>query len=176
MPITKAQKIEILDKLKDRISRSKSIIFSGFDKLTVQDSESIRKELRSEGGEMIVAKKTLIDLALKQSGMDKVNTRKLDSRVAVVFGFKDEVSPVKVLDRFKKEAEEKIAFLGGYVEGDYLSGKEVAMLASIPSRQELYANMVGSMNAPVSGFVNVLAGSMRSFVYALKAIEEKKAS
>jgi len=68
-----------------------------------------------------------------------------------------------------------VSFLGGILEGKFLSKEEVLALAKLPSKQELYAKVVGSLNAPISGFVNVLAGNIRGLVNVLKAIEEKKA-
>jgi large subunit ribosomal protein L10 len=85
------------------------------------------------------------------------------------------VAPAKVLKDFQKENEEiSLEFKGGILEGKFIQPTEVAALAEVPGRQELYARLVGSLNAPVSGFVNVLAGNLRSLLYALKAIEETK--
>ena len=90
------------------------------------------------------------------------------------FGYEDEVVPAKIVDEFKKTHEEQINFIGGVLENNFLSAEKIQELAKLPSKQELYAKIVGSLNAPISGFVNVLAGNMRNLVYVLKAIEEKK--
>jgi large subunit ribosomal protein L10 len=101
----------------------------------------------------------------------------MDGQLAAIFGYEDEVAPAKVVDTFlaDKENAGKIAFLGGVLEGRFIDKDQVTALAKIPSREELYAKLVGSMNAPVSGFVNALAGNLRNLVGVLKAIEEKKA-
>ena len=80
-----------------------------------------------------------------------------------------------VIYDFKKTNEEKVKFLGGILENKYLKEEEVEELAQIPSKNELYAKIVGSINAPVSGFVNALSGNLKNLVYVLKAVEEKKA-
>jgi len=174
MPKTKLQKGEILRDLKEKISRSKSVVFAKFEKLTVNEAETLRKELRKEKSEYYVAKKTLIGLAFKDAGLE-IETKKFDGQTAVVFGYEDEVVPAKLVGKYKKELEDKVGFFGGVLENKFINAAEVANLASLPGKTELYAKLVGTLNAPVAGFVNALAGNIRNFVQVLKAIEEKKA-
>jgi len=174
MPKSKIQKQEILRNLTERIKKSKSIVFTGFNALGVHDNEELRDKLRQENGEYYVAKKTLLERALKEQGIENLDTKTLDGKLAVIFSYNDEVSPAKVVDNFRKDKEDKIFFLGGILEGKLLSKTEVEALAKLPSKQELLSRLVGSLNAPVSGFVNVLAGNLRGLVTVLKAIEEKK--
>ena len=174
MPKSKIQKQEILRNLTERIKRSKSIVFTGFNALGVKDNEILRAKLREENGEYYVAKKTLLERALKEQGIENLDTKTLDGKLAVIFSYEDEVSPAKAVDAFRKDKEDKIFFLGGILEGKLLSKTEVEALAKLPSKQELLSRLVGSLNAPVSGFVNVLAGNLRGLVTVLKAIEEKK--
>ncbi|MFZ4649045.1 MAG: 50S ribosomal protein L10 [Patescibacteria group bacterium] len=175
MPKTKIQKQEILRSLEAKIGKSKSIVFAGFNALGVKDNEELRAKLRTENGEYFVAKKTLMNLAFKNQGIEGLNARGFDGKVAAIFSYEDEVSPAKAVFTFAKGKEDKIFFLGGLLEGKILSKEEVIALAQLPSKTELYAKLVGSLNAPISGFVNALAGNLRNFVYVLKAIEEKKA-
>ena len=175
MPKTKGQKKQILDSLTEKINQSKSIVFTNFDGLKVSENEALRKKLKEEDSEYYVAKKTLINIAFQNSNLDDIDIKKLEGKVATVFSYVDEVASAKIIDNFKKElGEEKINFLGGILENKFLSKEEVEFLAKLPSKQELQAKLVGTMNAPISGFVNVLAGNMRSLVCVLKAIEEKK--
>ncbi|MCK9438632.1 MAG: 50S ribosomal protein L10 [Patescibacteria group bacterium] len=174
MPKNKEQKRDILADLKDKISRSKSIVFTTFDALGVKDNEELRKSLKKENGEYYVSKKTLMDIAFKDSNISDLDIKNLPGKVAVVFAYEDEVSPAKVVFNFKKDKEGKISFVGGVLDGNFISASEVENLAQLPSKQELYAKVVGSLNAPVSGFVNVLAGNIRGLVNVLKAVSEKK--
>lgn len=175
MPKTKIQKQEILRSLEAKIEKSKSIIFAGFNALEVKDNEELRSKLRAENGEYFVAKKTLMNLAFKNKGIEGLNARDFDGKVAAIFSYEDEISPVKAVSTFAKGKESKIFFLGGILDGKLLSKEEVDALAKLPSKTELYAKLVGSLNAPISGFVNALSGNLRNLVYVLKAIEEKKA-
>ena len=175
MPKTKIQKQEILRSLETKIEKSKSIVFAGFNALGVKDNEELRNKLRTENGEYFVAKKTLMNLAFKNQGIEDLNARGFDGKVAAIFSYEDQVAPVKAVSTFAKGKEDKIFFLGGLLDGKILSKEEVVALAQLPSKTELYAKLVGSLNAPISGFVNALSGNLRNLVYVLKAIEEKKA-
>ena len=174
MAKNKKQKQEIITLLKDKIERAKSIIFTKFDCLAVGDNNELRKQLKAQGGEYYVAKKTLLDMALQDKKVDGLDIRKFDGRVATVFAYDDEVAPAKIVDDFKKKLEDQIDFLGGIIDNKFLNADEINKLAKLPSKQELRARIVGSINAPVSGFVNALAGNLRNMVYVLKAIENKK--
>ncbi|HKM40862.1 MAG TPA: 50S ribosomal protein L10, partial [Patescibacteria group bacterium] len=172
MAKNKIQKQEIVRDLEEKIKKSKSIILTSFDGLGVKDNEELRNSLRQENGEYYVSKKTLLDLALKSNKINDLDVKGLDGKVAVVFAYEDQVSPAKVIFNFRKNNEGKIDFLGGVLDGKVISKEEVENLATLPSRSELLAKMVGSLNAPVSGLVNVLAGNLRALVTALKAIAD----
>ena len=174
MAKTKSQKKEILKNLEEKIKTAKSIVFASFNALGVKDNNQLRKDLKREGGEYYVAKKTLLNLAMKNGGYEEMKTSEMPGQLAAVFSYEDEIAPAKVIDQFRKKNEGKIEFLGGILENKFLSAAETAELANIPSKPELYARIVGSLNAPISGLVNVMAGNLRSLVYVLKAIEESK--
>ena len=174
MAKTKEQKKKIINDFKEKINKAKSIIFVKFSSLNVNKNEELRNQLRESGGEYYVTKKTLINLALKDSALKDIEIKKFDGQAATIFGYDDEVSPAKIVAKFKKDNEGKLEFIGGILENKFISSESVAALAQIPSKQELYAKIVGSINAPIAGFVNALAGNLRNLVYVLKAIEEKK--
>lgn len=176
MPKNKIQKQEILRNLSEKFKKSKSVVFAGFNALTVKDNEVLRDQFRKENSEYYVAKKTLMNLAFKDQISD-LNVRTMDGKLAAVFSYEDEVAPAKIIANFRKDKEkaDKIFFLGGILENKLLSKEEMESLSQLPSKPELYAKLVGSLNAPVSGFVNVLAGNLRGLVGVLKAISEKKA-
>jgi len=175
MPKNKLQKQEILRNLSEKFKKSKSVIFAGFDTLGVKDNEAIRAKLREEKGEYYVAKKTLMTKAFQENNMTDLNVRDFPGKVAAIFSYEDEVASAKILGNFRKDKEKtnKIFFLGGILENKLLTKEEVEALSKLPSKQELYAKMVGSINAPISGFVNALAGNLRNLVYVLKAVQEK---
>ena len=174
MPKTREQKKEILRDLAEKVKKAKSVIFAKFDGLGVKENEDLRNKLKEEGNEYYVAKKTLLDLAFKDQGIKDLNIRDFEGKVAAIFGYEDEVAPARITGDFKKGTPDKISFLGGILENKFISAETVETLSNLPGRKELYAKMVGSMKAPVSGFINVLAGNLRGLVCVLKAVKEKK--
>ena len=95
--------------------------------------------------------------------------------VGVVFAYGDPAAAAKVVQGFAKEAQ-AFAITAGVFEGALLSAGQVAEIAELPSREQLLARVVGAMNSPVSGLVNVLSGATRNLVYALSAVAAKKAA
>jgi large subunit ribosomal protein L10 len=176
MPKTKLQKGQILRDLSEKVKKAKSVIFTKFNKLGVVENENLRSELKKEGSEYYVAKKTLMGLAFKDSNIEGLDIKNFEGQIAAVFGYTDEVAPARVVDKFKKglEEKEKIEFIGGILENKFISAEKVTALANLPSRENLYAKLVGTINAPISGFVNALAGNLKNLVYVLKAVETKK--
>ena len=174
MAKTREQKKQILKDLEDKIGKSNSIVFANFESLGVRDSDKLRNELKDNESEYLVVKKTLLNLALKSNKIDGFDVKIIEGKASVVLGYGDEVMPVKIADKFRKENEGKINFFGGVLENNVISSEKVGDLAQLPSKEELYARLVGSVNAPISGFVNALAGNLRNFVFTLKAIEEQK--
>jgi large subunit ribosomal protein L10 len=175
MAKSKEQKKEMLNNIEKNISRAKSVIFARFNNLGVSENNKLRGKLKKENSEYLVTKKTLLNLAMKNSKVKDFDAKKFDGQIATVFGYEDEVAPAKIIGEFMKENDEKIEFLGGVLENKLMNAEEVTQLAKLPSKDELYAKVVGSLNAPVSGFVNALAGNLRNLVNVLNNIKDQKA-
>ena len=173
MPKTRKQKKELVENLSKDIKGSKGVVFSTYMGLSVGDFEDLREQLRAEGAKINVAKKTLIKLALEKAGHKDIDAKGFDSGVAITVA-DDEVMPAKILANFAK-THENVEFYGGILEENFIDAAKVAELSKLPSKDELYAKMVGSLNAPISGFVNVLSCNLRGLLNALNAIKEAKA-
>lgn len=170
--LTRSQKEELVKDLTGKIASSKVAIFSDFTGTTVSGMKQLRDELRKKGATYKVTKKKLIDLAFKNAGIE-ANSLDLEGQIGLAIGQEDEVSAAKILSQFSKK-NKNFKILRGVLEKKVISDKEVMALAALPSREELLAKLVGSINAPISGFVNVLAGNLRNFVGVLKAIGDAK--
>jgi large subunit ribosomal protein L10 len=170
--LTKKQKQEIVEELTDKIRRQKSLIFTDAKGVKVKDIQLIRRELRKLEGEYKVAKKTLMELALKKEGK-KMDLSEFSGSLASSFGYSDPISLIKVLTKLAK-TNDKFKILGGMVEGKVLSALEIKELSKIPSREILLAKLVGSIKSPISGFANVLQGNLRNLVGVLNAIRDNK--
>ncbi|MFH1325981.1 MAG: 50S ribosomal protein L10 [Candidatus Falkowbacteria bacterium] len=173
MAITKNKKKEIVRDLEKKLARAKSIVFTKYFGVNANDINNLRSKFRESGSEYIVSKKTLMDIALEKTDIKGKKIKDLKGEVAVILGYEDEVAPARILSDFAKE-HESMEVLGGVLENKFIDAAKVKALAQLPSKQELYAKLVGSIKAPVSGFVNVLSGNLRGLVTVLKAIEDKK--
>ena len=105
--------------------------------------------------------------------MDKVDAKQMEGEVAVAFSEGESTVLAKTIHTFAKE-QEKPGIISAIMDGEALAKDEVIVLATLPSRDELLAKLVGSINAPVSGFVQVLNGNISGFVRALNAIADSK--
>jgi len=170
MPLTKTQKQKILEELKEKIARQKAMIFVDFTGLKVKDLSNLRKKIKMVGDEIKVAKKTLLELALKSAKLE-TEIKKIPGEIAVVFGYKDEVSPAKTVYQFSKE-NQNLKILGGFLENKFREAQDFVTLAQLPTREELLAKLVGSISAPASNFVSVLQANIKGLIYALSAIKK----
>lgn len=170
MPKTKEQKKKIIDDLKEKIARQKTIVFIDFAGVKVEGMFNLRKNLKKADSQLKVAKKTLINLALKDSGL-KTDIDKLEGEVGMVFGYKDEISPAKIIYQFSKE-NPNLKILGGFFENKFKSAEDFVALAQLSSKEELLARLTGSISAPISNFVRVLEGNLKGLVYVLSAIKK----
>jgi large subunit ribosomal protein L10 len=173
MVLTKDQKKNLIDGIQDRVVKSKTLVFTNYQGLKVKDLNILRKKLKEKGIEYKVIKNTLARLVFKNNDL-KIEDTILDKPAAVAFGYKDEVEPSKIIHEFAK-TNNKLEILGGIVNGEFMDVAAIKALALLPSREELYAKVVGSIAAPISGFVNVMSGNLRGLVSVLKQYQEKKA-
>ncbi len=173
MAKTKEQKEAAAQVLAENLKSAKAAVFANFQGLTVQETEELRGLCRENNIVLTASKKTLLKRALADVGLD-VDTKAFEGGVAAAFGTDDEVAPAQIVAKFAKD-HDVVTLFGGILEGKYIDAAKVTELSKLPSKQELYAKLVGSINAPVSGFVNVLAGNLRNFVGVLNAIKEQKA-
>ncbi len=174
MAKTRQQKEEIVARLKDLLADAKSVVFAEQSALSVPDMEGFRAKARAEGVTVMVAKKTLATLAAKEAGLKDIDAKSLPNSVMTVIGQEDEVTPARLVADFAKD-HETVQIVGGVFEGAFASQEQMVALSKLPSKLELYAKIVGSLSAPMSGLATVLSGNMRGLVTALKQIQEKRA-
>lgn len=172
MALTKEQKQNIVKELGENIAKQKAMVFVSIKGLKASDLFDLRRKLRESDCSLSVAKKTLMNIAFKANKLE-IEVDKLQGQVALVLGFKDEVMPAKTVYQFSK-TNSNLEILGGFLENKFKEVEDIIMLAKIPSREELLAKVVGSISAPISGFVNVLQGNLRGLVYVLKGINPVK--
>lgn len=170
MAKSRSQKESSLNQL-DELLDSKGVVFFNYGSLKMQQFEDLRSKMRAESGKLTVAKRNLLLLALKNKNID-VDASTVTGPVAMAVG-NDEVSPARIVATFKKD-NDQVELYGGLLENAFIDKAQVERMATLPTKQELLAQVVGTINAPLSGFVNVLAGNLRGLVNVLNAIKDKK--
>jgi large subunit ribosomal protein L10 len=172
MAITKEKKRKILEQLKEKIERQKIMIFVDFTGVKSKDLFSLRKKLNELGNEMKVAKKTLINLALKEKNLNVIDVRKMLGEIAVIFGMKDEISSSKIVYEFSKE-NKNLKILGGILEKSFIGPEKIEELAKLPTKEELLAKLISELWTPITNFTYLLKSIPQSLVFVLSQIQLK---
>jgi large subunit ribosomal protein L10 len=172
MALSKEQKTKVIEKLRESIAKQKAMVFVNFAGLKAKDVESLREKLRKIGAKFIVAKKTLAKLAFLEEKID-FPEKDINNELAIVFGFEDEIAPAKTIYDFSKD-QESLQIVGGYMESDFLAGEEMITLAQLPSRKQLFVNLIGTLSAPINNFVYVQKANIKGLIYALEAIKNNQ--
>ena len=178
MGVTSAKQA-VVAQLKEQLESAKGVVLTSYKRLTVAQDTELRRELREAGVSYHVVKNTMLRIAAKEAGIEGIEEH-LEGTTAFAFSTEDAVAPAKVICGFikknKLEDAEVLTVKVGMVEGKVIGVDEVKALAALPSREELIAKLLGSMNAPISNTVNVLQGVIRNAVYVLDAIRSQKES
>lgn len=173
MPKTRQEKEQHIADVVHGLGAAKAVVFANFQGLKVSESEELRRLCREQGISVVASKKTLLAKVFEQAGIS-ASVDDFDGAVAVITGFEDEVAPAQTVVKFAK-GHEAMRVFGGMLEGQFISMEKVAALSALPTKHELLGKLVGTINAPVSGFVNVLAGNIRGLLTVLNAVKEQRA-
>ncbi len=163
----------VVEEIKSKIQNSKSVVFVKFNGLSVAEDTELRREFRKNNVEYKVLKNTLIRRAFNDLGVTDFD-EDLNGPTSVAFGT-DETGASKIIVEAAKKYDSKVVVKSAYVDGGKVDAEGVKALASMPSKEELIAKMLGSLQAPISKFVGVLSAMPRSLVIALNAVAEKRA-
>ena len=172
MPKTRLQKEEMLDRTIDRVERSQSIVFVNIAGVKVDQIEQVRDSLFTQGLQLQVAKNNLARIAFGRLHVE-LPSELLDQPLGMIYSYSDPVAGAKLSQPFVKEFE-AFEIVGGLVNGQFVSAKQVESLALLPAREQLLGQLVGTLAAPITGFLNVLEGNLSSFVRVLAQIQEQK--
>ncbi len=167
-----SQKKELVEELAKELADAEISFLVDYKGLTVSQVTELRAKLREAGAQMAVVKNTLMRLAVKGTGSE-VLIDLFKGPNAIIISKDDPVAPAKVISDFLK-TNEKIQLKGASLGGKFLSEEDVAQLAKMPSKEELLAKLVYTLNAVPTNFVNVLAGVPRSFLNVLNAVKDQK--
>ncbi len=172
MKLTREQKEQLVKKVSDQLETSKAVLLVNFTGLKVNEERELKKKLRQQGIVFEVIKNSLFKIALKKAKISLDNAL-LDQPIALIWSADDEVMPAKITVGFAKEIE-KLQLVGGIIDQKFVDTDLIKQLAALPGREELYAKLVGTLNAPMSRLVNALKGNLISLVYILNQYKESR--
>lgn len=168
----KANKVDTVERLRESIAAQKGAVVAENLGLTVAEVTRLRKALREADAEFRVVKNTLIRLASRDTGFEKLSDAFIGP-TAVGFARKDPVALARAMKEFAV-GNPKFRLKGGYLDGRVLSAKEIEALADLSSRDVLLAQLVGALASPLRRLARAMSDPSRKMVYALHSIHEKK--
>ncbi len=163
-----------VSEIKERFSAAEAVILIDYRGLSVKELEELRRKTREAGGDIKVYKNSLTEIAIRELALPNMDEF-LQGPTAFVFVETDAVAPAKALTTFAKE-HQALELKGGFVQGRVVGASDVKAIASLPSREELIAKLLGTIQNPLRGTVTVLSGPARGLATALDAIAKQKAA
>ena len=165
------EKKAVVEEVSAQVAKAQAIVLAEYRGLEVGDMTGLRREARKSGVYLRVLKNTLVRRAVKDTPFAKLADHMVGP---LVYGISsDPVAAAKVLSGFAK-SNEKFVVKAGAMPNAVISSKEVAALASMPSREELIAKLMGTMQAPIAQFVRTLNEVPSKFVRGLAAVRDQK--
>ena len=171
--ILEAKKALVAD-LNEKIAGSLAGVVVAYNGISVADDTKLRKELREAGVHYMVVKNTMLRRAAEKVGLNGLDSV-LEGATALAVSPTDHVAAAKILCEYAEKSK-NFEIKAGFVEGKAIDAKEVQELAKMPPKEVLVAKVLGGLNAPISGFANVLSANLRGLVVALNAIAEKQSA
>ena len=169
---TKAFKNEKVEHFKKQFENAKVAVVTDYRGYSVEEITDLRRRLQKNDADYTVTKNTLCKLASKGTSFETIEEL-LTGPSAIAFGFGDEVGAAKVVAGFIKESK-KGEIKGAVLDGKVFNAEEAKKLALLPSKEELYAKILGSINSPASGIVFGINGVMSALVRAVDAVAKQK--
>ena len=171
-----AHKEQTVSELRDTIAQSKGAILTDYRGLTVAEVTTLRRKLREAHAEFHIVKNTLFRLALGGSIVPELDAL-LHGPTAIAFAQKDVVKPTKALLDFLRDLKRPdIKVKGGFIDGKIFSVDQVTALSKLPPREQIIAQLIGTLNAPASQLVGTLDGIIGEFVRTVQAIADKQSA
>lgn len=173
MSKSRTQKEELLEKYKELIKTKSGYLLVNSDKIDTSTVTKLKIDLKDVGANYTVVKNSIFKVALQDSNQP-LQIQEFDGPTALITFEQDPTEPAKLVKKIQKNME-LLEPRSGVFEGEFLTAQRVMQLADIPSREVLLSRIVGTMNAPLTGFMNAITGNVRGLTMILKDISEKKA-
>lgn len=167
---TRKEKIELTERLTERLSGAEVLYLTDFTGLNVQRMTDLRARFREIGSQFVVVKNRLALRALENLELPDISEYFRGPTGVVIGGDADPVRPAKALREFAKENEDRPALKIGVIDQRVVSADEIRALAELPPQEELLGSIAGSLTAPVSGVVNILNALLRDIAFMVEEV------
>ncbi len=167
--LTRQEKKALVDDLSKNLQETKTSVVCDYKGLTVSEVSELRKSLRENNASMRVIKKTFAQLAFSKAKIE-LDVRGIKGQIAVIYGGDDEVCSSRSAFDFSKN-NKAFKIRAGSLEGKAITVKEITNLAKLLTKEQLLGQVVGTIKAPIAGFIGVLKGNLRNVVYTLDTIK-----
>ena len=172
--MNKQNKKDLVVKLTPRLKSASSIVFVNYTGLSVGLQQKLKLQLKAIGSDMTVVKNTLIKIAGKEAGLneDILTDEVLSGQTALILTEWDSVAPIQILGKFVKENQVP-QFKVGIIEGAFQNKEALVKISTLPTKDVLFSQVVGSLMSPMYGLVGTLNGNMQKLVYVLKEVSTR---
>ncbi|HOI30722.1 MAG TPA: 50S ribosomal protein L10 [Melioribacteraceae bacterium] len=171
----KTEKVEIVEKIKELVNNSSGMFLVDYRGVSVEDINKLRANFRKEGVTYKVFKNTLFKKALEQiGGFEKFNSQ-LVGMIGVAFAGENFVAPAKIIKKYFDDTK-KFSFKGCYIDTAYYGADQLDTIASMPTKEEIIAGIIGSVASPATGIVGAINAVIRDLVSVIDEVGKKKAA
>jgi len=169
-----SEKENLVVQIKDRLNGAGAVLLADYRGLTVKEMQELRNHMRAAGSELKVYKNSLTEIAIRELALPSLDAY-LAGPTAIIFTGEDPVAPAKALTAFAK-THKALELKGGLVENQVVDADGLKVIATLPSREELIAKLLGTMLNPLTGFARVLNGPVEAFARTVQAVADQKAA
>ena len=166
------RKGETIESLADKLQRKQLAVVTDYRGLSVAELTDLRKKLRDNGAELIVAKNTLVRIAAERTGNEAISPL-LEGPTAMAFAYDDISKAAKTLNDYIKASKKQISVRGGLLGNQLMPANGLEAVTQLPSREQVYATIMGGVQAPASRIVGTINAVMRNIAYILRAHSEQ---
>ncbi|NCQ36157.1 50S ribosomal protein L10 [bacterium] len=171
--MARPEKVAEVKAIAERIEAAQSMVLADYSGLTVEQMTIFRSNCRSKTVDCRVVKNRLARIAADNAEMSVMKDH-LKGPTAIIFGPESQVDPAKIAVEFAKD-NEAMQIKGGFIDGQFLAPDQVVALSKTPSKDELIAKMLGSINSPATGIAAVLNGVIAGLARTIEAVAKQQA-
>lgn len=173
--MNRTEKSNVVSEVTEIMEKSTAIFLTDYSGINVEDISDLRNQFRNEGVNYKVFKNSLFKRALEESGKYEKLADHLVGMTSFAFADENPVAPAKIIKKYF-DKNKKLSLKACYIEGEYFDGSNLNTLALLPSKNDLVASIIGSINAPASGIVGAINAVMRDLVSVIDEVSKTKAA